>query len=138
MGTRYKLLNPIEAYARFLSGALHSFMTSMYLINFQNEDIPAEVRQSAESSFGSVAMDVDSLPDELVDLLMEDETVKQETLMLMRKRSRSPCKTPAEENGESAMSEFLSSGLSQESAQSPRKHFPKQPQGIINAFSRTR
>lgn len=124
---RYKLLNPAECYAPFVSGTLHKFMMSLSLINFNNNDMPPAFLQSADSTLSNgIDTDSYSLPDEIVEMLMEDESVREGTLELMRKRSRSPSvvekEKSAELNGNAIVADSGASTFSQESPDSPRKH----------------
>lgn len=83
----YKLLNPAESYVPFLSKTIIKFMTSVAHLNFGVQEIPSCFKQ-----FSNSVLDEEGglFPDDLAEILMENDLVREGTLSLIKKRSRSP------------------------------------------------
>eukprot|EP00210_Caulerpa_lentillifera_P005494 g5254.t1 len=83
----YKLMNPEESYMPYLSNTIARFMVTMAHLNFKVHEIP----QCFKKFSNDALEDEDGmLLDDLVEILMENDSVREEALTLMKKRSRSP------------------------------------------------
>ena len=114
---RYKLLNPADYYVRFVSGTFHKFMMSLSAINRPETGSLFCAESSLSDCIGGTSP---SIPDEVVEIIMESEPLKEETLRSMPKHSLSCSKTTKEENGVSVVADSGASTFSQETNESPR------------------